>query len=92
MRTATSTNGRVAPHGRSSPRDPLTPSAILGALPPPALILTGIISVQVGAGLAKQLFAVIAPAARDAAPAVVLRSSVMLVPVTAHRLWRGPGG
>ncbi len=68
----------------------LTPSAILGAVPPPALVLAGIISVQVGAGLAKQLFAVVAPAA-----VTLLRlwssAIVMLVPLTAHRLLRGPG-
>ena len=44
-------------------RTRLAPSAILGALPPPALILAGIISVQVGAGLAKELFVVVPPAA-----------------------------
>ncbi|HKB29526.1 MAG TPA: hypothetical protein VKD26_01685, partial [Streptosporangiaceae bacterium] len=58
----------------------IAPSAILGALPPPALILAGIVSVQVGAGLAKQLFPVIPPAA-----VTLLRlwssAVVMLVPV-----------
>jgi len=73
----------------------LTPSAILGALPPPALILAGIISVQVGAGLAKELFAVVPPAA-----VTLLRlwssAIVMLAPFAwragrnkVPRLWRG---
>jgi inner membrane transporter RhtA len=73
------------------PRIPLAPSAILGALPPPALILTGIISVQLGAALAKQLFTVIPPAA---VTLLRLWSSgvVMLVPAIANRLWRGSAG
>jgi inner membrane transporter RhtA len=66
----------------------LTPGAILGALPPPALILAGIVSVQVGAGLARQLFAVVPPAA-----VTLLRlwssAVVMLVPAVAARLRRG---
>jgi inner membrane transporter RhtA len=73
----------------------LKPSTILGALPPPALILAGIISVQVGAGLAKELFAVVPPAA-----VTLLRlwssAIVMLLPLvwraagnTLPRLWRG---
>jgi inner membrane transporter RhtA len=72
----------------------MAPSAILGALPPPALILAGIVSVQVGAGLAKQLFPVIPPAA-----VTLLRlwtsAVVMLVPVIVPRLRRArgaPGG
>jgi inner membrane transporter RhtA len=48
----------------------------LGAVPPPALILLGIISVQVGAGLAKHLFGQMAPGAvvllRLATSAIVL--------------------
>ncbi len=48
----------------------------LGAVPPPALILLGIVSVQVGAGLAKHLFDQMAPAGvvllRLATSAVVL--------------------
>jgi inner membrane transporter RhtA len=66
----------------------LTPAAILGALPPPALILAGIVSVQVGAGLAKQLFTVVPPAA-----VTLLRlwssALVMVMPVIAGRLRRG---
>jgi inner membrane transporter RhtA len=76
-----------------------TPEAILSALPPPALILAGIVSVQVGAGLAKELFAVVPPAA-----VTLLRlwssAIVMLVPLlvrsvrntmgtTASRPWPG---
>jgi threonine/homoserine efflux transporter RhtA len=37
-------------------------SAALGSVPPPALLLVGILSVQVGAGLAKHLFADASPA------------------------------
>ncbi len=66
----------------------LTPGAILGALPPPALILAGIVSVQVGAGLAKQLFSVVAPAA-----VTLLRlwssAAVMLLHAAVARLRRG---
>jgi inner membrane transporter RhtA len=35
----------------------------LGSVPPPALVLFGVLSVQVGAGLAKHLFAVLPPSA-----------------------------
>src|ERR1019366_4057230 len=38
-------------------------AALLGAVPPPVLVLTGVISVQVGAGLAARLFTEIPPAA-----------------------------
>ena len=38
-------------------------SALLGAVPPPALVLTGIVAVQVGAGLADRLFSQVPPAA-----------------------------
>jgi inner membrane transporter RhtA len=38
-------------------------AALLGAVPPPGLVLTGIVSVQVGAGLAARLFTEIPPAA-----------------------------
>ncbi len=37
--------------------------AALGATPPPVLVLTGIVSVQVGAGLAARLFSQVPPAA-----------------------------
>ena len=87
-----------ARHGRAdrARRTRFTPSAILGALPPPALILTGIVSVQVGAGLAKELFTVIPPAG-----VTLLRlwssAAVMLVAFVANnvgnprpRVWRGP--
>ena len=36
---------------------------LLGAVPPPALVLLGIVSVQVGAGLAAKLFRLVPPAA-----------------------------
>jgi inner membrane transporter RhtA len=36
---------------------------LLGAVPPPALVLFGIVSVQVGAGLAAKLFSLVPPAA-----------------------------
>ncbi|WP_106196703.1 EamA family transporter [Umezawaea tangerina] len=35
-----------------------TAARVLGAVPPPALVLLGIVSIQVGAALAKQLFAI----------------------------------
>lgn len=41
----------------------LRPAAAVDAVPPSALVLTGILSVQVGAGLAARLFAEIPPAA-----------------------------
>ena len=40
-----------------------SPAALLGTVPPAALVLTGIVSVQLGAGLAARLFAVVPPAA-----------------------------
>jgi inner membrane transporter RhtA len=39
------------------------PAAALGAVPPPVLILTAVVSVQVGAGLAARLFSQVPPAA-----------------------------
>jgi inner membrane transporter RhtA len=47
--------------GRTARR--AAPGALLAALPPSALVLTGAISVQVGAGLAARLFTEIPPAA-----------------------------
>jgi inner membrane transporter RhtA len=41
----------------------IRPGAALGAVPPPVLVLTGIVSVQVGAGLAARLFTEVPPAA-----------------------------
>ncbi len=64
----------------------LRPAAILGALPPSALILAGIVSVQVGAGLAKQLFAVAPPAA-----VTLLRlwsSALLLLLPSTRAVWR----
>jgi inner membrane transporter RhtA len=40
-----------------------SPAALLGHLPPSLLVFTGIVSVQVGAGLAARLFTQLAPAA-----------------------------
>lgn len=64
----------------------LTPAAMLGALPPPALILAGIVSVQVGAGLAKQLFAVAPPVSVTALR--LWSSAVFMVLPSAPALWR----
>jgi threonine/homoserine efflux transporter RhtA len=64
----------------------LDPAAILGALPPPALILAGIVSVQFGAGLARQLFAVVPPAS-----VTLLRlwsSAILMLALSARKLWR----
>lgn len=41
----------------------IRPGAALGVVPPPVLVLTGIVSVQVGAGLAARLFTEVPPAA-----------------------------
>jgi len=61
-----------APYGRGRGRAAFS----LGAVPPPALILLGIVSVQVGAGVAKHLFDQMSPAGvvllRLATSAVVL--------------------
>jgi inner membrane transporter RhtA len=64
----------------------LTPAAVLGALPPPALILAGIVSVQVGAGLAKQLFAVAPPVSVTALR--LWSSAVFMAIPSAPALWR----
>lgn len=59
----------VTVHVERSPKRAWSPSALvavagrgLGSVPPPALVLAGIVSVQVGAALARQLFAVTGPA------------------------------
>ena len=41
----------------------MTPAALLGSVPPSALVLTGVVSVQVGAGVAARMFTLIPPAA-----------------------------
>ncbi len=84
--TAALANGAWRAEWRAERRARLTPAAILGALPPPALILAGIVSVQVGAGLAKQLFAVVPPAS-----VTLLRlwsSAILMLVPTARYLWR----
>ncbi|WP_018656556.1 EamA family transporter [Actinomadura flavalba] len=49
---------------RRAGRPPSVPSApSLGAVPPPALVMLGILSVQLGAGVAKNLFPVLPPSA-----------------------------
>lgn len=75
-------------HGARRAR--LATASRLGALPPPALILVGIISVQVGAGLAKQLFAVLPPAA-----VTLLRlwsSALVMLAAGARARWRSRRG
>jgi inner membrane transporter RhtA len=57
--------------------DGLRPS--LGSVPPPALILLGIVSVQVGAGLAKNLFGQLSP---DAIVMIRLLTSAVVLGVT----------
>ena len=47
----------------AEPRQPGRRNALLGAVPPPVLVVTGIVSVQVGAGLADRLFTEVPPAA-----------------------------
>jgi inner membrane transporter RhtA len=57
----------------------------LGSVPPPALILLGIVSVQVGAGLAKNLFGRISP---DAIVMLRLLSSAVVLTVMARSALR----
>jgi inner membrane transporter RhtA len=83
--------GAVQRHPGPTPRavrrgGRLTPAAVLGALPPPALILAGIVSVQVGAGLAKQLFAIAPPVSVTALR--LWSSAVFMAIPSAHVLWR----
>jgi inner membrane transporter RhtA len=73
--------GRTARRGAR-----LTPAAVLGALPPSALILAGIVSVQVGAGLAKQLFAIAPPVSVTALR--LWSSAVFMAVPSAPALWR----
>ncbi|WP_242893521.1 EamA family transporter [Actinomadura litoris] len=56
-------SGRASSPGRFSPGRFSLGSLSLGSVPPPALILLGIISLQVGAGLAKNLFDRLPPSA-----------------------------
>ncbi|MBQ1081358.1 MULTISPECIES: DMT family transporter [unclassified Nocardiopsis] len=48
---------------RSGSTSPLSPGAALGSLPPVWLVMISIVSVQTGAGVAKNLFEVLPPAA-----------------------------
>ncbi len=57
----------------------------LGSVPPPALILLGIVSVQVGAGLAKNLFSQISP---DAVVMLRLLTSAVVLAVTCRSALR----
>ncbi|MCO5973717.1 EamA family transporter [Actinoallomurus soli] len=57
----------------------------LGSVPPPALILLGIVSVQVGAGLAKNLFGRISP---DAIVMLRLATSAIVLSVMARSALR----
>ncbi len=73
------------------------PAAALGTVPPAALVLTGIVSVQVGAGLADRLFAVVPPAAvtglRLWAAAIVLTAAgARGLRRSARDLWRRRAG
>ncbi|MFI6099107.1 EamA family transporter [Lentzea sp. NPDC051213] len=61
--------------------DRLPVARMLGAIPPPALVLLGIVSLQVGAALAKQLFAV-----AGAAGTVTLR--LVFAAVVLLAIWR----
>src|SRR3954452_15072646 len=58
----------------------------LGSVPPPALILLGIVSVQVGAGLAKNLFGRVSP---DAIVMLRLLTSAVVLTVMARSTLRG---
>jgi inner membrane transporter RhtA len=64
----------------------IRPAAALSALPPPALVLTAIVSVQLGAGLAARLFAQIPPAA---VTGLRLWTAAVLLAVAG---WRGLAG
>src|SRR5690348_1363637 len=57
----------------------------LGSVPPPALILLGIVSVQVGAGLAKNLFDRVSP---DAIVMLRLLTSAVVLSVMARSALR----
>jgi threonine/homoserine efflux transporter RhtA len=61
-----------------SPARPRGLRLSLGSVPPPALILLGIVSVQVGAGLAKNLFAQVSP---DAVVMLRLLTSAIVLAV-----------
>jgi inner membrane transporter RhtA len=60
----------------------IRPAAALGAVPPPALVLTAIVSVQVGAGLAGKLFSQIPP---TAVTALRLWTAALFLAVAGYR-------
>lgn len=60
---------------------PYTLSRVLGAVPPPALVLLGIVSLQIGAAVAKQLFT-LAGASGTVTLRLVFAAAVLLV------IWR----
>ncbi|WP_433188537.1 EamA family transporter [Actinoallomurus sp. CA-150999] len=64
---------------------PAGPRLSLGSVPPPALIILGIVSVQVGAGLAKNLFGQISP---DAIVTLRLLTSAVVLSVMARSALR----
>ena len=68
------------PRGRAAGLRPT-----LGSVPPPALILLGIVSVQVGAGVAKNLFTQVSP---DAVVMMRLLSSAVVLGVLARSALR----
>lgn len=71
--------GRVATVGRT----------LAGAVPPPGLILLGIVSIQVGAALAKNLFGVLPP---TAVVAVRLSTAAVVLVCVARPRLRGHSG
>jgi inner membrane transporter RhtA len=104
-RSATGPPGPAAPRsgtpGSSSPgarhaRDgtggpgPAVGSGQFGRVPPAALVLTGIVSVQAGAGLATRLFTVVPPAAVTALR--LWTAAILLAAVSARGLGRAIAG
>lgn len=77
MRVAQAGAGAGGPHGSSRGWADLSARAV-GAVPPPMLVLLGVISLQVGAAFAKQLFGVAGPAG-VVALRLVFAAAVLLV-------------
>src|SRR5687767_1696952 len=67
--------------GAMAHADRLPVARLMGAIPPPALVLLGIVSVQIGAAFAKQLFT-IAGAAGTVTLRLVFAAAVLLA------IWR----
>ncbi len=96
VRTGGSQSAAGTGGGTHSGRTPGTRTA--GAVPPAALVLTGIVSVQVGAGLAGRMFSQVAPAGMTGlrlwSAAIVMaalggRAAVRAVAdIVRHRAWR----